>query len=262
MSRSSQEHQNYLQKQKKEKRIVSMIQITILFLFFLLWEITTKTSILNSFLYSSPSKIISTLLSLFTKGDLLHHIEITLWEVIISFMLSTILGILIAFFLWRYPRLSKVVDPYLTIINSLPKVSLGPLIIIWAGARIQSIILMALLISLFTTIIHIYQGFISVPSDYITLMKSFQATPTQTFFKVIFPSNFENLIAVSKVNLSLCFIGVVMGELLVSKHGLGYLITYGSNVFQLDLVMSSIFLLGILSYLLYFLLDRIHKKSN
>lgn len=251
------EHLLFLRKMKKKKFIIMSCQISILFVFLFLWEVLSDISILNSFLYSSPSKIINTIFSLFENGTLFSHIFITLSEVCASFILSTILGIFIAFILWRFDILAKIVEPYITIFNSLPKVALGPLIIIWMGASIHSIIFMALTISIFTTILTIYQGFISVPHNYIVLLKSFGASPLQIFFKLILPFNFELIISSLKINIALSLIGVIMGELLVSKKGLGYLIMYGSQVFQLDLVISSIFILGILSYLLYYFIDKL-----
>ena len=251
------EHTNYLKKIRKDKIIVFTFRFLIICLFLIIWEILARINLINTFLFSSPSRIINTLIS---NKDLFKHIGVTLYEVFISFSLATILGIIVSTIMWRYNMFSKVIDPYITIINSLPKVALGPLIIIWVGASTNSIIVMALTISLFTTIINIYTGFISVEKDYITMLKSFNATKLDIYKYVVFPSNIVNIISTLKINISMSLIGVIMGELLVSKAGLGYLIMYGSQVFNLDLVISSIFILGIISYLMYFILDKISKK--
>lgn len=253
----SEEHFQYLKKQKIEKRWIHFGRISIILFFLLLWELLARLSIINPFLYSSPSLILKTIYSLLLRGELEKHIGITLYEVLLSFILGNSIGFIISFFFWKYRILSKIMDPYLTILNSLPKVALGPLIIIWMGAGIRSIIFMTLLISVFTTIIHIYNGFMSVPNHYLILLKTVGATSWQIFLKLILPYNLEVILASLKTNLSLCFIGVIMGELLVSKKGLGYLIMYGSQVFQLDLVISSIFILGVLSCLFYYLIDFI-----
>lgn len=257
MKTYSVEHSNYLKKNKREKLLIIIIQSIIFISFIILWEVLSKYKIINTFLYSSPSRIISTISSLFLSNQLLPHIGITTIEILISFIISTILGIIISTILWYFKKLSKIVDPYLTVLNSLPKVALGPLIIIWFGANIKSILFMSLLISLFVTIINIYQGFISVPENYIILAKSFHTSKIQIFRKVIFPYNRENILSTIKVNLSMNFIGVIMGELLVSKKGLGYLIMYGSQVFNLDLVITSIILLCLFSYLTYLLIQKI-----
>ena len=253
---NSLEHINYLKKLRKEKIIISIFRILIVFIFLIVWELLSKYNIINTFLFSSPSRIIKTLTSI----ELFKHIKITLYEVIISFILSTFICIFIASIMWRYNLFSKIIDPYITIINSLPKVALGPLIIIWVGASTNSIIVMALTINLFATIINIYTGFISVDKNYITMLKSFNASKLDIYRYIIIPSNIANIISTLKLNISMSLIGVIMGELLVSKEGLGYLIMYGSQVFNLDLVISSIFILGIISYIMYFILDRVSKK--
>ena len=258
----SKEHLEYLKNEKKNTLIIITSQILIFITFIIIWELLSRLEIINTFLYSSPSKIITTIIKLINNKELFKHIGITLYEVFISFSLSTIFGILIATLLWFNKRLSLIIDPYITIINSLPKVALGPLIIIWVGASINSIIFMALLISLFTTIINVYSGFNSIDKDYIIMFKSFKATKYQIFRYLILPSSIDNIISTLKINISLNLIGVIMGELLVSKEGLGYLIMYGSQVFNLDLVLTSIFILGIISYLMYFIIDKFITKKK
>ena len=257
MSTYSEEHKKYLKKQRKKKIIILLSQLLIITTFLITWQILASLNIINTFLYSSPSKIINNIVKLALNKELFKHISITVLEVLISFSLSTIIGIFIASILWINKIIFKIMDPYLTILNSLPKVALGPLIIIWIGASTNSIIFMSLLISVFTTIINIYQGFSSVNNNYIIMLKSFGASKIQIFRKVIIPSNIENIIATLKINISLSLIGVIMGELLVSKKGLGYLIMYGSQVFNLDLVISSIFILGVISYLMYLVVDKL-----
>lgn len=257
MSTFSEEHTQYLKRLKKQKRMILISKVFLFILFLSLWEFLAKKGIINTFLYSSPSKILRAIQTLFTTGQLGKHIWITTYEVGIAFLLSSIGGIIIAYLLWRFEILAKILDPYITILNSLPKVAIGPLIIIWVGADINSIICMALLISIFTTTINIYTGFLQTPSSYVILFKSLQASQSQTFWKLILPYNIENIISTLKVNISMSLVGVIMGELLVSKKGLGYLIMYGSQIFQLDLVITSIFILGILSYIMYIIIDYV-----
>lgn len=253
----SDEHKEFLKKIKREKIIIAVLRFSIIFLFIILWEVLARYSVINTFLFSSPSRVVNTISSLLKSGELFKHIGVTLYEVLISFFMATVLGIVVATMLWSNKILSKVIDPYLTILNSLPKVALGPLIIIWVGASMNSIIFMALMISTFVTIINIYNGFINVNKNYITMLKSFGASKWQVFRKIIFPSNVLNIIAALKINISMSLIGVIMGELLVSKSGIGYLIMYGSQVFNIDLVITGVFILGIISYLMYVAIDRI-----
>ena len=240
MSTYSKEHIEYLKKRKKEKRIVCFFRLLIIVCFLIAWELLSRFELINTFLSSSPTKVIETIYQLFQDKTLFTHIGVTLYEVFISFSIATILGFIIATILWSNKIIAKVVDPYLTILNSLPKVALGPLIIIWVGASTNSIIFMALLISTFVTIITIYQGFSQTNKSYITLLKSFGATKWQIFIKVVLPSNIPTLISALKINISMSLIGVIMGELLVSKSGLGYLIMYGSQVFNINLVITGV----------------------
>lgn len=256
----SEEHKKFLSKIKKERIIVTSFQIAIVLIFLIIWEALARLGLINTFLSSSPTKVLNTTINLFKTGDLFSHIWVTVWEVLLSFFIATVIGFITAIVLWSNKIISKIVDPYLTILNSLPKVALGPLIIIWVGASTNSIVFMALLISVFITIINIYNGFVSTNKEYIILLKSFKATKTQIFFKTVLPSNIVTIINVCKINISMSLIGVIMGELLVSKKGLGYLIMYGSQVFNIDLVITSLVILGIISYLLYFIVDSIEKK--
>lgn len=256
------EHKNYLRKLKREKFFIAFFKIFIILLVLFAWEILARLNLINTFLTSSPSKIILTTLDLFKNFDLLIHISVTSYETILSFLIATLLGLLIASLFWLSKPLAKILDPYLTVLNSLPKVSLGPLIIIWMGANTKSIILMAILISVFTTIISLYNAFLKTDPYKILLFKSLGANKLQIFKSLVLRSNLNTIINILKINISLSLIGVIMGELLVSKKGLGYLITYGSQTFNLNLVLTSIFILGILSYLFYLIIDKIDKNIN
>ena len=260
----SKEHKKYLKKIRINNFLIKFTQILIVLLFIFIWQFLADKELINTFISSSPKSIINTMISLYKDGTLFHHLWITFYEVLISFLIASIGGILIATILWRFKFLSKVIDPYLTILNSLPKVSLGPIIIIIAGAGTKSIIIMALFISIIITIINVQQAFISTDKNKIRLLQSFKAKPHQIFFKLILPSNYPNLINVCKVNIGLVFIGVIMGEFLVSKAGVGYLIMYGSQVFNLNLVMTGIILLAIMASLMYYLivlLEKIYLKN-
>ena len=246
----------YLKKRKKEKSFIFLFRLLIIVVFLLGWEILARLDLINTFTFSSPARVIKTLFNLFNDGSLFQHIGVSIYEILISFVISFGIGLFVSSILWSNIILSKIVEPYLTVLNSLPKVALGPLIIIWVGASTNSIIFMALLISTFITIINIYNGFINTDKNYITLLKSFGASKWQLFRKVILPSNYKNIISALKINISMNLIGVIMGELLVSKSGIGYLIMYGSQVFNIDLVIAGVFVLGIISYLMYFIVDR------
>lgn len=260
MFKYSGEHKEYIDKIKKKKRVVVFFRCFILVLFLIIWELLARMEVINTFLSSSPSMVVETTIGLFASGNLWRHILITLIEVLVSFFIAFVIGIGVASLLWSSEILSKILDPYLTVLNSLPKVALGPLIIIWVGASVKSIIVMSLMINVFVTIINIYVGFAMTNEEYIKLLKTMGASKIQIFTKVILPANKKNIINALKINISMSLIGVIMGELLVSKEGLGYLIMYGSQIFNINLVITSVVILGILSYLLYIIVDKIEKR--
>ena len=238
---------------------IIVIQLFIIISFFLLWEFLSSNNIINSFIFSRPSKVISTIGSLISSNNLFPHILTTLYEVLIAFLLGISSAFIIAVILYQFPIIEKIVDPFLTMLNSLPKVALGPLIIIIVGANTKSIITMALLINLIVTTVTIYTGFLNTDPYKIKLLKSFKATKAQILTKLVIPNSYETIISSLKLNISMTMIGVIMGEFLVSKKGIGYLIIYGTQVFNLSMVMSGILILIILSYIMYLVVGYIEK---
>lgn len=256
----SENQKKYIKKLKKKKIIIVLIQIFIVIAFILTWEYLANKNIINTFVFSKPSKILNTLINLAIENNLFNHISTTLIEILIAFSLGILLGFIIAIILYQFPIINEIVDPFLTMINSLPKVALGPLIIVIAGANTKSIIIMALLINLIISIITIYNGFISTDDKKIKLLKSFGANKYQILFKLVIPNSYKTIISSLKLNISMSLIGVIMGEFLVSKSGIGYLIIYGTQVFNLSLVMAGILILIIISFILYKLITFIEKK--
>lgn len=253
------DYTNYIKKKKRYNLLVKITQLFILIAFLLTWQMLADKNIINTFIFSSPKKVIETVIKLFNEKDLFIHIWITTYETLISFALGTLIGISIATLMWLNKFLAKVIFPYLTILNSLPKVALGPIIIIWCGSGISSIILMALLISVIITIINVYEAFSSIDPIKIKLLKSFNASKLFIYTNLILPGSKNVILNTLIINISMSLIGVIMGEFLVSKQGLGYLIMYGSQVFNLSLVITGIILLGILSILMYYIIKYVEK---
>ena len=255
----SENRKKYLRKIRNNKIAVHITQILILVVFIVIWEVLANVGVIDSFLASQPSRIVNTFLNL-TNNDLIEHLKITLIETFSGFSLGTILGVIIAIILWWSPFISKVAEPYLVILNSLPKVALGPIIIIWVGAGMPAIIVMALAISLIVTILDILNGLVNTDTEKIKMAKTFNASKFQILTKVVIPSNISTLFNTLKVNIGLSLVGVISGEFLVSKGGLGYLIVYGGQVFKLDLVMTSVIILGVVAALMYEGIEILQKK--
>lgn len=258
----SEEYKKFLKKIKRDNFLVFFTQIFMIILFFIVWQILANKGLINTFLVSSPSKVFNTIIDLIKENNFWNHILTTLYEIIISFIIGNLIGLIFASILWFNKFLSRVFEPFLTILNSLPKVALGPLIIVWAGANTKSIIIMALLISAIISIINIHNAFKTTDENKIKIIKSMGGNKLQIFTKVVIPSNILNIIESFKINVSMCFVGVIMGELLVSKEGIGYLIMYGSQVFNMNLVITGVILLVILTIILYYFVYYIEKISR
>ena len=253
-------YRTYLKKIKVDKITTIVLQLLILACFFALWEIFVAVGALDAFFFSSPSKICATIVELFASGNLLYHMWITLYETIIGFIIATTLGCVLAVILWCSEKLRKVLDPYIVVLNSLPKIALGPLIIIWVGAGTPSIITMCVLICVVITTLSMLSAFLSCDKEKIKLMKTFGASKRQILTKLIIPNAIPEFISVLKINVGMAWVGTIMGEYLVSKAGLGYLIVYGSQIFKLDIVLASTFVLCLLACVMYAVVGKIEKK--
>lgn len=247
----SQEHRDFLKGVRRQKIMVIFTQIFILILAFGLWEICATLKIVDPFITSQPSRVFKTMLILYQEGVLIEHIAVTCLETVIGFVLGTVLGTILAIVLWWSEFISKVSEPYLVILNSLPKIALGPIFIVWIGAGPAAIIVMTLAISLIVTILEVLNGFLAIDKEKIKLVQTFGGTKLQIMAKVILPASLPTIINALKINVGLSWVGVIVGEFLVSKAGLGYLIVYGGQVFKLDLVMTSVLILGVAAALMY-----------
>lgn len=256
------EQKNYVRKYKRKKVIVFSIQVLLVLIFLGLWEYLSDKKIINAFIFSAPSKIVKVIMELYVKDNLFQHIWVTLKEVLISFGLGFVLSMILAIIFYSFDMVYKIFDPFITMLNSLPKVAIGPLILIWCGANIKSVIIMALLINLIVSVITIYTGFRKVSSNHLLLFKSFGASKVKTLWYLVIPSSINSIISSLKLNISMSFIGVIMGEFLVSKEGVGYLIIYGTQVFNLDLVLAGVLILVVLSYVLYKPISLIEKYKG
>lgn len=254
------ERKAYLRKARRRRLAVLGTQVLFLAAFFLLWEVAAQYKWIDPFITSQPSRVLHTIINLHQNGFLYHHIYVTLAETCIGFLLGTAGGMLIAILLWWSDFFYECSDPYLVVLNALPKVALGPLLIVWLGNGSIAIIGMALLISIVVIIITITGAFYEVDPDKIKLLQAFGATRGQVLMKVVLPASLPAIISALKVGVGLSLVGVIMGEFLVSKAGLGYLIVYGSQVFKLDLVMCSIIILAIVAALMYIVVYYVERR--
>ena len=246
--------QKYLKDIKTRKRKVLAAQLGVVAVFVIAWEWLTLAGFVDPFIFSSPSRIVN-ITATMAQNDLAYHILITVLETVTGFAVGVVLGLVIAVWLWFCPFANSVAAPYLVVLHALPKIALGPVIIVWAGAGMGAIIVMAVAISLIVTVLELSGGFASTDKALITTIKSFGADKKQIFTKVVLPCNLPVLFQSLKVNIGLSLVGVIAGEFLVSKAGLGYLIVYAGQVFRMDMVMMSVIILGVIAFAMYHLVS-------
>lgn len=241
----------YLRGEKRRGFLINAIRVAVLLLFLCLWELSARYAWINPFITSSPSRIAKTIVDLYKNGSLLLHVGTTLWETLAGFALAIVLGYSLALLLWWSEALRRIAEPYLVVLNALPKIALGPLIIIWCGTGSEAIVCMTLLIGLIVAVLNMLNGFMATEENKLLLLRSMGATKLQILTKLVIPSSLPNFISMLKINVGMAWIGSIMGEYIVSKAGIGYLIVYGGQVFKLDLVMSAVFILCVLAAAMY-----------
>ena len=259
MPEHSPAQKQYLLRVKREKNLIRVSR-TLLFLgFLILWEISARLGWIDSFIFSSPSEIWLTFLRMLKDQSLFTHIGITLAETLVSFVFTVLLGIGTAVLLWACPRLSRVLEPYLVVLNSLPKSAHAPLLIVWLGANIRTIIVAGISVAIFGSIINLYTGFREVDPEKLKLIQTLGGSKKDELTKIVLPSSVPLILSVMKVNIGLCLVGVIIGEFIGARQGLGYLIIYGSQTFKLTWVLMSIVILCVIAMGLYATLDLIEK---
>lgn len=250
---------NFLHGRKVHRRIVCFSRAAILICFLFLWEFTARAGIIDSFIFSSPSQVTRCFLEMVTDKSIFLHLWSTLYETIASFLLTTLISILAAVLLWCSRKLSEILDPYLVVLNSLPKSALAPLLIVWLGANQTTIIVAGMSVAIFGSILNLYTSFTGVDQEKIKLIYTLRGNKWHALTKVVLPSSIPAIISNMKVNIGLCLVGVVIGEFLAARSGLGYLIIYSSQVFKMDWLLMSIILLCIMAMLLYSLINLLEK---
>lgn len=250
----------YLSRLKREKYFVNISRLVLFAGFLALWEVSARIGWIDSFIFSSPSAIGLNFLDMCRNQSLFTHIGITLTETLLSFFFVVILGIGTAVLLWMFPKLAKILEPYLVVLNSLPKSALAPLLIVWLGANVRTIIVAGMSVAIFGSVINLYTGFQDADPDKRKLIATLGGNKKDELTKIVLPSSVPLILSIMKVNIGLCLVGVIIGEFIGARQGLGYLIIYSSQTFKLTTVLMAILVLCIIAMGLYSILNLIEKR--
>lgn len=243
--------QEYKRLVLKDKIFVITIRLLVVVGFFLIWEVGANQGFFDVFLVSKPSAIWDLFITYLRSGELMRHVGISVYETLLGLFIGTVSGIIIAIVLYLFPKVFRILDPILVVLNALPKTALAPVIIIWIGTGVKGIVAVSVSLSIVVTIIQAHSYFKGVDSEKQRMLKSYGASKWQLLTKLVLPSNFANLISLVKINIGLAWVGVIVGEFLVSRGGIGYLVVYGGQVFKLDLVMMGVLILAVIAFLMY-----------
>jgi NitT/TauT family transport system permease protein len=250
----------WLHEQKRRRTGVAAARAGLLLVLIALWEIAARAGWIDPFITSSPSRVASAIVRLAETGELWRHLGATTCEAVAGFVLGTALGTAIAVALWCSEFLCRVLEPYLVILNALPKIALGPVFIVWLGAGKKAIIVITLSVSIVVSILEVLGGFLATDPQKILLVRTFGAGKAQILRRVVLPANVPTIVGSLKINVGMSWVGVIVGEFLISRAGLGYLIVYGSQVFQLDLVMASVVVLAVVAAAMYLCIQWIEQR--
>ncbi|MFS0722366.1 ABC transporter permease [Paenibacillus sp. 1P07SE] len=253
-------HEAFQRRARRRTAAVHAVQLAILAIFLGWWEAAGRLGWIDVLLFSYPSKIGQHLWQTTMDGTLPPHIGVTVTETVVGFVLGTLGGALLAALLWWFPFVSRVADPYLVVLNSMPKVALGPIFIVSLGPGFLSIVATTLSITVIITTLVIYNRFREVDPNYIKVLQLFGATRSQVFRQAVLPDSYPVIISTLKVNVGLAWIGVIVGEFLVAKAGLGYLIIYGFQVFNFTLVLSSLIVIAVIAAIMYQLVALVERR--
>lgn len=253
-------HQGHMKQVAEWRRKVLAVQLSLLVCMFLLWELAGRLRWIDVLLFSYPSKVFAQIGKDIASGELWIHVAVTVGETAVGFLLGTLVGTLLAVLIWWSPFLSKVLDPYMVVFNSMPKVALGPIFIVMFGAGFTAIVMTTLSITVIITTLVVYNSFNEVDSNYIKVIRTFGGDRSEIFIKVVLPASFPAIVSTLKVNVGMAWVGVIVGEFLVAKQGLGYLIIYGFQVFNFTLVLSSLLIIAAVATAMYQLVVYVERK--
>ena len=261
----SETQKKYIHDHYRHHHLITILRFLVFFTFLIIWEAAGRFRLIDTFFFSSPSMVISYFVQMLADGSLFTHAGITLLETILSFLLITLISMLTATLLWYSRTLSEILEPYLVILNSLPKSALAPLLIVWLGTGTGTIIVAGISVAIFGSVINLYTGFRHTDPEKLKLIYTLGGNRFDAFHKVVLPSSIPVILSNMKANIGLALVGVIIGEFLAARKGLGYLIIYGTQVFKLNMVITSIIILCIIAMGLYQCiqwLEHLYKKKK
>lgn len=238
----------------------SFLQVLAAALVLWAWQSGVAAGWVSSFMVGSPAEIWKALVRGASTGDLWMDSGYTLLEAILGFAIGTALGSVLGLSLWYSPFVARLTEPFIIAINSIPKIAFGPIVILWFGTGLVSKVALAVSLTSIVALIAAYQAAKNADLDFQTLLLTLGADKKEVFFKVIVPSSLPSIIATFHINIGFGLVGAVVGEFISSEHGLGHMIFTASGLYDLNTVWAGLFMLMVIGFSLYFVVDFAERK--
>ena len=239
----------------------ALLQVAAVIAFFAVWEIGVRAGWISAFLVGSPAGIFSDGYKMILSGDLISDTWYTLFEAILGFIIGTIAGSLLGLALWYSVFVARLVEPFIVAINSVPKIALAPIVVLWFGTGLVSKVALSVSLTAIVALIAAYQAAKDADVDLQSLLISMGADKHQVFFKAVVPSTLPSIIATFRINIGFGLVGAVVGEFISSQRGLGHLIYTASSLYDLNTVWVGLFTLMVMGFVLYYVIDMIERVS-
>ena len=227
---------------------------------FLAWYGLTRAEVLSPFFFGEPLLVVQRLIDWFVSGKIFEHLAVTLFETLAAFAIGTAAGLVVGLWLALTPFASRLLEPYIIAVNSMPRVILAPIFAVWFGLGMKSKIVLGFTLVFFIVFFNVYQGVKEVSPVVLANARMLGASGRQLLRHVYLPSATSWVFSSLHTSIGLAFVGAVVGEYLGSARGVGYLIQQAEGVFDIDTVLAGILVLTVFALILDFIVTRIESR--
>lgn len=243
---------------RKYKNII--LPVVFLPILLIVWTLYVRLLNVPSYLLPTPFECLKSLVDLFAGGSIYPHIIVTMEEILVGTGLGIVIGLVLGYIMAKLHLIERLIMPFVIIIQTAPKISLAPLFILWMGLGIESKAALVVLVVSFPIMVNEVSAIRSIENNSYDLMKVLKASKWQVFRHVELPYSLEMMLSGIKLALTQAMTGAVIGEMIGAKAGLGYLLTLGSETYDIKMILNAVFLLSIIGLILYLISGFVEKK--
>lgn len=236
---------------------ITLYRLTALVVLLLVWEGTVAAGWANAFWISSPSRIGLRAFELLVNGELIQHTLVTLSEAFAGLVAGTLVGVLLGLLLGSSRTVGQVAEPFIMAINSLPRVALAPLLVMYVGIGFASKFLLAFSLVVVIVMVNTLEGIRAADPTLVNAMRILGARPHQLFTMVLIPNSLPWILAGVRVSVAFAIVGAVVGEFISARAGIGYMIDHASGAYDTTGIMVPLLTLMFCAVIIDFVLVRV-----